>query len=134
VPIFKSKTLITDLSSMSPPDSRRYYFFTTLYILRVSFLVPRRRTNSEIILHSQEGEIFQIDKQKNTALADLDPPQVGKRRLHLSKIYWRLKSPLRANGLFQDSVPARFDSSPPLSRNSSDIIRFYFISIPRINW
>jgi hypothetical protein len=30
VPPSKSKTLITDLYSMNPPDSRGYYFFTTL--------------------------------------------------------------------------------------------------------
>jgi hypothetical protein len=27
VPTFRSKTLITDLYSMNPPDSRGYYFF-----------------------------------------------------------------------------------------------------------
>jgi hypothetical protein len=40
VPTFKSETLITDLYSMNPPDSRGYYFFTTLYKARTEVFQP----------------------------------------------------------------------------------------------
>jgi hypothetical protein len=60
VPPFKSKTLVTDLYSMNPPDSRGYYFFTTLYVEFQSHLSQQSAVISVafrgIILGDCEGD------------------------------------------------------------------------------
>jgi hypothetical protein len=60
VPIFKSKTLITNLYSMNPPNSRGYYFFTTLYMPLNSVVDGMKSARPHFLQYSTSPYQFQI--------------------------------------------------------------------------